>query len=244
MNQVDVTIVILCGGMGTRLRSVVADRPKPMALIDGRPFLELPVGQAVSQGFRRLVFCTGHQGHSIAEHFSHRTDIEVLISHETDPLGTAGALRACRRYLNSSPVLVLNGDSFCAIDLAAFLAEHRRRAAAATVAVVEADGRCDGGGIALDATARITGFHEKTRGAYLNAGIYAFERPILDQIPDRRPCSLEYDVFPMLVGQGLYASVQQAPVHDIGTPARWSEFQAQYSTSHNAYTEALQGGDQ
>ncbi|MCC6141061.1 MAG: NTP transferase domain-containing protein [Nitrospira sp.] len=244
MNRSDATIVILCGGLGTRLRSVLADRPKPMALIDGRPFLDLPVEQAVSQGFRRLVFCTGHQGHWIAEHFSHRTDIEAVISHETAPLGTAGALRACRRHLNSSTVLVLNGDSFCAIDLVAFLAEHRRRQAAATVAVVAADGRSDGGGIALDADSRIMNFHEKTSGAYLNAGIYAFERPTLDRIPALQPCSLEYDVFPALVGQGLYASVQQALVHDIGTPARLSAFQAQYSTSHNAYTEALQGGDQ
>ena len=225
-------VVILCGGLGTRLKPLVSDRPKPMALIQGQPFLDLLVDQISSQGFSRIVFCTGHQGEKIAEYMGRRTGIDAVISREETPLGTAGALHACRHCLRSQTTLVFNGDSFCPINLASFLAEHRCRNAIATVAVVRSDGRSDAGGIVLDIDHRIMSFHEKTSGAYLNAGIYAVEQQAFDLIPNRIPCSLEYDVFPGLVGQGLYASLQQAPLHDIGTPERLSLFQTHYASSH------------
>lgn len=237
MNTAVSDVVILCGGLGTRLKPFVSDRPKPMALIHGQPFLDLLVEQIVSQGFRRIVFCTGHQGEQIAEYVGRRTDIDALISREKTSLGTAGALRACRHRLHSQTVLVLNGDSFCPIDLVSLLVVHRRRNAAATAAVVPGDGRSDGGAIVLDVDHRITSFHEKTGGAYLNAGIYAVERPVLHQIPEHLPCSLEYDVFPALVGRGLYASVHHVPLHDIGTPARLEAFRTWMAVSKGASDE-------
>jgi NDP-sugar pyrophosphorylase family protein len=202
-----------------------------MALIHGRPFLDLVIEHAASQGFRRIVFCTGYRGEWIAEHVRQRADIEAVLSHETEPLGTAGALRVCRRHLRTELVLVLNGDSFCPIDLAALLAEHRRRGALATVAVVPADGRTDGGGISVDGDGRITAFREQSAGSYLNAGVYALESLILDRIPARAPCSLERDVVPSLIGQGLYASIHHVPLHDIGTPARLHAFRAWIAAS-------------
>lgn len=242
--KADLDVVILCGGLGTRLRSVLADRPKPMALIHGRPFLDVLVDQVVAHGFRRIVFCTGHHGDWIAEYFGRREDIEAVMSHEPVPLGTGGALRACRHHLGSSAILVLNGDSLCPIDLSSFVAEHRRRAAVATVAVVPADGRSDGGGITLDREGRVTSFHEKAMGAYLNAGMYVLDHAVIGHISGQVPCSLEYEVFPALVGHGLYGSVHCVPLHDIGTPERLSEFQLQYARSHNLHAQALQGGEE
>lgn len=230
-------VVILCGGSGTRLRTIVHDRPKPMASINGRPFLDLVVNHVISHGFRRIIFCTGYRGEWIAQYFSRRTDIDAIISHEDTPLGTAGALRACRYALRSSTVLVLNGDSLCVIDLAAFLTEHRRCNASVTVAVVPADDRSDGGGITLDSQDRITSFNEKTRSAYLNAGIYALDPMFLDKIPERTPCSLEHDMFPAMLGQGIHAVITQAPVHDIGTPARLDAFRTWMSTSTVKHVE-------
>lgn len=237
MNTACSDVVILCGGSGTRLRTVVHDRPKPMAPINGRPFLDLVVNHATSHGFRRIIFCTGYRGEWIAQHFSLRNDIDAILSHEDAPLGTAGALRACRHALHSSTVLVLNGDSLCAIDLAAFLIEHRRYNTSATVAVVPADDRSDGGGIALDSQHRIASFDEKTRSLYLNAGIYALDSIFLDQIPERTPCSLEHDMFPAMLGQGIHAVIAHAPVHDIGTPARLDAFRAWMSTSAEKHVE-------
>ncbi|TKB66562.1 MAG: galactokinase [Nitrospira sp.] len=237
MNTACSDVVILCGGSGTRLKTVLRDRPKPMAPIHGRPFLDLVVNHVISHGFRRIIFCTGYRGEWIAQHFSPRIDIDAIMSHEEIPIGTAGALRACRHALRSSTVLVLNGDSLCAIDLAAFITEHRRRNASATVAVVPADDRSDGGGITLDSQHRITSFDEKTRGMYLNAGIYALESMFLDQIPERTPCSLEHDMFPALLGQGIHAIITQTPVHDIGTPARLDAFRTWMTTSVEKHIE-------
>lgn len=230
-------VVILCGGSGTRLRTVLRDRPKPMASINGRPFLDLVVDHVISHGFRRIIFCTGYCGEWIAQHFSRRSDIDAIMSHEDTPLGTAGALRACRHALRSSTVLVLNGDSLCAIDLAAFLTEHRRCHASVTVAVVPSDDRSDGGGITVDSQYRIVSFNEKTRSIYLNAGIYALDPMFLDQIPERTPCSLEHDMFPAMLGQGIHAVITQAPVHDIGTPARLDAFRAWMTTSAEKHIE-------
>lgn len=220
----DCDVIILCGGLGARLRPVLGDRPKPMAPIDGRPFLDLIVEHVTVYGFRRFIFCTGHMGEWIAKHFGDRTDITAVISHERKPLGTAGALKTCRHLITSSTVLILNGDSLCRIDLKAFLTEHRRRQAWATIAVVPSDGRTDGGGITVNPESRIVAFHEKGRGCFLNAGIYAVETSLFEQIPDRAPCSLEQEVFPRLLERPIYAVLCQAPLHDIGTPARLDEF--------------------
>jgi Nucleoside-diphosphate-sugar pyrophosphorylase involved in lipopolysaccharide biosynthesis/translation initiation factor 2B, gamma/epsilon subunits (eIF-2Bgamma/eIF-2Bepsilon) len=217
-------VIILCGGLGTRLRAVLDDRPKPMAPIDGRPFLDLIVEHVTAYGFHRFIFCTGHMGEWIANHFGDRTEITAVICREGKPLGTGGALKACRHLITSSTVLILNGDSLCQIDLKAFLAEHRRRKAWATVAVVPSDDRTDGGGITLNSEGRIVAFHEKGPGSFLNAGIYALESRVFEHIPDRIPCSLEQEVFPRLLERPIYAVLCEAPLHDIGTPARLEEF--------------------
>lgn len=230
-------VVILCGGSGTRLRTVLHDRPKPMVPINGRPFLDLVVNHVIAHRFRRIIFCTGYRGEWIAQHFNRRTDIDAIMSHEDTPLGTAGALRACRHALRASTVLVLNGDSLCAIDLTAFLTEHRRNNASVTVAVVPADDRSDGGGITLDSQHRIMSFNEKTRSMYLNAGIYALDPMFLDQIPERTPCSLEHDMFPVMLEQGIRAVIAHAHVHDIGTPARLDAFRTWMSTSTEKHVE-------
>ena len=224
MEKQSADIVVLCGGLGTRLQSVIHDRPKPMVQINGRPFLDLVVDRVVSQGFRRVIFCTGHHGEWIAQHFMGRNDIEAVISHEQQARGTAGALRACRQQVRTSTIVVLNGDSICLVDLPHLLMEHDRRRAAVTVAVVQTDGRRDGGGIAIDTCGRITSFQEKTEGPYLSAGIYALDTAFLEHIPDGIPVSLEIDIFPAHVGRGMFAHVTDAPLHDIGTPARLEAF--------------------
>lgn len=217
-------VVILCGGLGTRLRPVLRDRPKPMALIDGRPFLDMVVDHVTSHGFNRIIFCTGHHGEWIDNHFRNRTDIETVMSRETTPLVTAGALRACRRFFTTSPILVLNGDSLCRIDLTALMVEHRRRKPWATVTVVRTDGCTDGGGITLDAEHRVVAFHEKETGPYLSAGIYVLEASLLNSIPEHNPSSLEHDVFPAVLSHHIYGFLDEAALFDIGTPERLKQF--------------------
>lgn len=219
-------IVILCGGLGTRLRSVVSDRPKPMALIHDRPFLDWVVDHVLSQGFTRIIFATGHRGEWIARHYEGRRDFMAVMAHEDQPRGTAGALRACRPLIETDTVVVMNGDSLCRLDLHRLLAAHVEREARATLAAVPAGNRTDGGSVSIDTRGQIVGFGEKQAGPVMNAGIYAIAAPLLDTIPATVPCSLERDVFPDLCGKGLYAFVTDTPVYDIGTPARLAEFEA------------------
>lgn len=224
MTSLNQDVVVLCGGLGTRLRSVVHDRPKPMALIQGRPFLDFVVDYLLSQGFERIVFSTGYHGAWIADHVKARRDIDALISQEDRPLGTGGALRACRPLLCRDTTLVLNGDSLCRLDLGALLKAHEGRSAVATLVLVPADGRTDAGGVTLDEQGRIRTFREKEEAPYVNAGIYAIQTRYVESIP--AVCSLERDVFPQLVEHALYGFVSEAPLYDIGTPGRLAEFQA------------------
>lgn len=209
-----------------RLRSVVSDRPKPMALVHDRPFLDWVVDHALSQGFRRMIFATGHQGEWIARHYEGRRDFTAVIAHEDEPRGTAGALRTCRPLIETETVVIMNGDSLCQLDVQALLAAHAERAARVTVAVIPATDRTDGGGLTTNSQGQVVSFQEKGPGPLMNAGVYAMQASLIDTMPNRVPCSLERDVFPSLCSAGLYAFVTDAPVYDIGTPARLAEFQA------------------
>src|SRR5690349_15097040 len=122
----ELTGAILAGGLGTRLRSVVSDRPKVLALVRGRPFLAYLLDQLGEADIRRVVLLTGYKGEQIEKTFGSRYgNIDLEYSAETEPLGTAGALRLAlpKLFANATvagTVLMLNGDSFCAADLKGF----------------------------------------------------------------------------------------------------------------------------
>lgn len=226
-------VVILCGGLGTRLRSVVSDRPKPMVLIHGRPFLDLLVDQIVAYGFRRVILCVGYRAEFIKAHFAARTDCEMLFSEEPQPLGTAGALRLSIPFVKTSTVLVLNGDSYCPIDATALIDFHRRKKAIGTLALLPAaEGRA-GGVVTVDEHDRVTEFLEKPGpdvSGHFNAGIYVFERRAFHGIPEATACSLEMDVLPSLRPH-LYGFHTEAPLYDIGTPDGLRAFTGFYGRS-------------
>ncbi|MGH9415262.1 MAG: sugar phosphate nucleotidyltransferase [Terriglobales bacterium] len=224
---------ILCGGQGTRLRAVLGDLPKPMAALGGRPLLESLVRWAAAAGSTRVVLCAGVGASHIREHFTHRDwGAEVVISVEPEPLGTGGALRLALPMLRSPAVLVLNGDSFLpAFHLAALLGAPAHHAAG-TLVVVPASGRDDAGRIRLDGAGRITAFEEKlpsslaaSAATFLNAGVYLFQRTLLESIPAQGSVSLERELLPAWIGAGLAALVHNGELVDIGTPARFETAQ-------------------
>ena len=123
------TAVVLAGGLGTRLRAAVRDRPKGLAQIGGRPFLAYLLDQLDSAGVRKTVLCTGYLGEEVKETFGGEyRGLQLAYSQERSPLGTGGALRLAVPLLASDPVLVLNGDSYCEADLPAFRDWHARTA--------------------------------------------------------------------------------------------------------------------
>ena len=223
----DATAVILAGGLGTRLRSVVADRPKVLAPVAGRPFLAFLLDQVHSAGIRRVVLCTGHLGDQIRESFgSSYRDVALEYSQEPEPLGTGGALRHALPLLGSAAFLVLNGDSYCDVDLRRVWECHHLRPSHATLVVVPVADASRFGRVDLDAHGRIVAFHEKSARpgpGRVNGGIYVLRPEPLARIPEGGAASLEREVFPFLAQSGLYGFAAEGRFIDIGTPESFAE---------------------
>lgn len=227
----DVKAVVLAGGLGTRLRSVVPSKPKVLASIGERSFLELLVQQLRSHGIRRLVMCTGYLADQIESEFGDGRLWEVSIeySREEKPLGTAGAVKLAQPYLDDSPdFFVLNGDSFLEVDFRNLLAFHRGHTGAmASMAVLRVENASRYGTVQLNTDNRVSGFAEKTGSespGLVNGGVYVFSQEVLRCIPEGIG-SLERDVFPRLLDHGVYAQEQHGMFIDIGTPADYARAQ-------------------
>lgn len=205
---------------------VVGDRAKPMADVGGRPFLDLLIDYVSAFGARRFILGTGHKAESVTRYYDQVHGArQVLISHESEPLGTAGAVKNAESLLRSDPFLVMNGDSFCPANLLGFLEFHFRKEAELSIALVPVEDARDFGAVQLDISQRITRFQEKgigTERALVSAGMYLFAKGILAQIPAGRKCSLEYDLFPACVERRSYGFIADAELIDIGTPERYS----------------------
>lgn len=229
-----ITAVVLAGGLGTRLRSVVADRPKVLAEVNGRPFLCYLLDQLTTAGIRRIVLATGYMAETVSSILGARYhDADLRYSVETEPLGTGGALRLALPHLDTDPVLVLNGDSFCAVDLATFAVAHAQRNAVASLALATVADISRYGAVDLAADGAITAFEEKgeRRGqGLINAGIYLLQRSTFAAIPAGVAVSLERDVFPGLISNGLYGFTQTGRFIDIGVP---DDYQAAAAFFHD-----------
>ena len=222
--------MILAGGPGIRLSSVIRDVPKPMAPVAGRPFLEYLLEQMHEAGCTDVVLCVGYKAHIIENHFGdgRKYGVGIRYSLEQDLLGTAGALALARPLIRSDPFLVLNGDSYCPFDLQALLTQHQARQAVATIVATKMQEASPYGSIVLNVNDAVIHFYEKNQTnkvAYVNAGIYLLNLVVLDMVPTGKPCSIEHEVFPALAGRGLYAFRQPGPFIDIGYPTSFEAAQ-------------------
>ena len=226
----DTKAVLLVGGLGTRLRSVVASRPKPLASIGDRPFLELLIRQLHYQGIRHLVLCTGYLAHEIQKELGNggAWDVAIEYSKEPSPMGTGGAVKFAEPLLRGlSDFLVMNGDSFMEIDFQELIHFHRKSGGIATMAVLRMKNEMRYGTVQVTAGGRVSGFTEKSGDdptGFVNGGIYVFNRTIFRHIPEE-PISLERDVFPRLIDHGVYAAEQKGVFIDIGTPEDYARAQ-------------------
>jgi len=221
----EIDVVILCGGIGSRLAKIVNDRPKPMAEINRQPFLDILIDYFCGFGLRRFVLCTGYMSKLIQNHYSQKKgSLEFVVSNEQTALGTAGSIKNAERFIQSEPFLVANGDSFCSVDLAEFYDFHLSRRALMSMVVVESEDTTSSGLVTLNCSQRITSFEEKkpqNQTGYINAGIYLFRKKILSLIPENTRYSLEYDLFPRLTNLDSFAFVCREELIDIGTPERY-----------------------
>lgn len=216
-----VTALVLVGGLGTRLRPVLSDRPKPLAPVGDRPFVSRILDQLAAAGLREAVLCTGHLGDRVRETLGDRHGpLALRYSQEAAPLGTGGALRLAEPLTSGDTVLALNGDSYFGLPLAAYLDWHTRLGLDASLAIRRVEDSSRYGRVETDGEGRVTSFLEKTEGlgaGWINAGLYLFSREALRSLPEGRPLSLEREVLPSWVGH-LRSYPAEGPFLDIGTP--------------------------
>lgn len=225
-NLASTTAVLLAGGLGTRLRSVVDDRPKVLAPIRGRPFLAYLLDQLAGAGVRQVVVCTGHLGQEVENTFGDGYgDLQLSYSQEASPLGTGGALRLARPLLHGDPVLVMNGDSFCEVDFPLMWAGHHSTGAEATLLLVSVPDTRRYGWVRTDDHGEVAAFEEKGGPGgpgRISGGIYLIGRRLIETIPANGPVSLEREIFPNWIGHGLSACLSQGHFLDIGTPEAYA----------------------
>lgn len=213
---------VLCGGLGTRLRSVLSDRPKSMAPVADRPFLELILRQLHEQGIRKVILGTGYRAEQIEQYFQSGADLGLSIeySREDEPLGTGGAVKLAEKFL-SDPVVVVNGDSYVEWSLSEARALQVERNAELVIILQAVSDVSRYGSVTIDDENRITEFVEKrarTGSGLINAGVYLLQKEIVAQLPADRAISLEREVFPRLLGRPIYGMVSRGIFIDIGIP--------------------------
>jgi len=194
-----------------------------MADVAGRPFLEHLLNRAARGGFRRVCLLTGYGAEAIEGYFGtgHSRGLDIAYSREPEPLGTGGALRLAASSLPDERFVVMNGDSLFQVPLQALIDAHLEKDALVTLALAHAAEPGRYGGVETDINGQVGRFVEKgepTVGGLVNGGIYVIERSVLEAIPSGRAVSLEREVFPGLVGEGLYAVAFNGPLVDIGVP--------------------------
>ena len=208
--------VVLAGGLGTRLRAAVSDVPKPMAPVQGRPFLERLLDYWIGQGVGRVVLAVGYMHDTLRRHFGDKyRDCAITYSVEQQPLGTGGALVQALPSLRDKTFLVLNGDTYFAVPLANLSEFHRQHRAEVSLSLFRSDNPRYTG-IALAPDGRVTSL--SGQGA-ANGGVFMFESSAAARLP-AGVSSLERDLLPRLLG-GLYGCVFDAPFVDIGLPEDW-----------------------
>ena len=227
----NLTAVVLVGGLGTRLRPLTVDLPKPMIPVLNRPFLEHLITSLKTHGVKRVILASGYQPDVIEDYFGGGLDLGLEISYavEDSPLGTSGAVKAAAGDI-SNTFLVLNGDVVMDLDITRFLERHKATSASATIALYRVDDPSHYGVVPLDDNGRVKQFIEKPPGPqfpshFINSGCYALEPSVLDFISDGEFAMFERDTFPGLLNASMpvYGFPWEGYWRDIGTVQSYTE---------------------
>jgi mannose-1-phosphate guanylyltransferase len=221
--------LVLAGGEGTRLRPLTLTLAKPVMPLAGRPLLTFMLDWLHRHGVDDVLLSCGYRSHDVERVLGHEhRGMRLRYVVEDEPLGTAGPLRlAADEGVLAERVLVLNGDCLTDIDLTAEIAQHEETGAVATLALVAVDDTSSYGVVPTRENGEVEAFLEKQPGPAptnrINAGAYVLEREVVDRVPAGRAVSIEREVFPELVDNGLYGFDADDYWIDIGTPERYLE---------------------
>src|SRR5919202_850263 len=219
--------LILAGGEGTRLRPLTSTVPKPVVPLVDRPFIAFMLSWLHEHGVDDVVMSCGHLAAGVHNALSDGSAYGLRLRYveEPQPLGTGGAVKYAEPLLDER-FLMLNGDVLTDIDLTAQIAQHERRNAVATLALVPVEDPSAYGLVRTATDGAVQAFVEKPAPDQIDtnrisAGAYVLERSVLDGLTAGEPASIERDVFPGLVGDGLYGYLADGYWLDIGTPERY-----------------------
>lgn len=215
--------LILAGGLGTRLRSVLNDIPKPLAPVQDIPYLAYVLNALYSQGLREVILSVGYKAEQFVDFVAIQKkslpDLSIILVTESEPLGTGGAIKHCYEQYPDDRYLVFNGDSYCDFCLKTMLANDPDEFATMVVASVPNISRY--GEVSLFENGKVQAFHEKKELAqkgWINAGIYYFSTNVFNDIESGKSFSFEHEIIPKLLDVGLQAVKGRGNFIDIGIP--------------------------
>ena len=225
--------ILLCGGMGTRLRSVVSDRPKPMADICGKPFLQYLLEMLRDKGITEVIFALGYMGEMIEEYFQDGSafGLKIAYSYEEEPLGTGGAIRNSLPKILEEEVLVLNADTYFPMDYQGLYRFHQENDGDFSLATRAVPDISRYGAVRRDAAGRILAWNEKLEdggqplAGEINGGIYVMKKSLIAEIPEGKQ-SLEQDCIPKWLSEGkrIFGLPFDGYFMDIGIPKDYQQF--------------------
>ncbi len=219
--------LVLAGGEGTRLRPLTHTVPKPVMPLAGRPFLTFMLDWLRAHDVDDVLLSCGFLAQQVEDVLGDEHEgMRLRYVHEDEPLGTAGPVRlAADEGLLEDRLFILNGDVLTDMDLSAQLAFHEEKKASATLALIAVEDTASYGVVPTDEGGAVEEFLEKSPGPAptnrINAGAYVIEREVVERIPSGRAVSFEREIFPALVGHGLYGFMSDGYWIDIGTPERY-----------------------
>lgn len=224
-------VIILAGGLGTRLRSVVSDVPKPLAPIQGTPYLAYMLNALYAKGLREFILSVGYKSahfeQFIASQKSRLPDLSLDLVVESEPLGTGGAMQFCFNTHRDNRYLIFNGDSYCDFPMADLLAAANQHNMAMVVAKVDNISRY--GEVSLREDGCVHAFHEKqpeTRPGWINAGVYCLPGDIFADYHGPDSFSFEQAIMPGLLAQGVATVAAAGPFIDMGIPEDYQRLAA------------------
>ncbi len=226
--------IILAGGFGTRLQKVIQDTPKPMALINNRPFLEYQINYLKSFGIKRIILSVGYLSEQIINHFHNSFNgVEIDYAIEKTPLGTGGGIKLAFEKLLTQEAIVVNGDTIFEIDLQDLYKKHKKNNSKFSLALRLVDEVKRYGNVIIDDKNRILKFAEKgvfSGKGIINGGTYIITKDFFKEIPLPNKFSLETDVFEKFCSSfSFYGFKFEDYFLDIGIPEDYKKAQNEFT---------------
>jgi NDP-sugar pyrophosphorylase family protein len=221
----NIEVLILVGGKGARLQSVVSDVPKPMAPIGDRPFLDYLIENLENQGLCNISLLSGYKAELIADHFKAKKNVKVIV--EDKPLGTGGAIINALKEVEGERILVLNGDTFFHGAHTPLLTTYHKDRFLMGLTLVEDVSRY--GEVFLNESNQVEKMKEKQESSssgLINLGMYLFNKEVLSSFSTLEKSSLETEILPKLIASGhVFGQALKGDFIDIGIPSDYQKSQ-------------------